>query len=452
MNVRSEGKTRDVHLGSPSSPPSRAAQGDLTFLDLLLILTQRKKLIVSATALSVIAALILAFALPQRFTATVLVLPPQGNSLTSLMLATQISRKNGAASWKPGGLPAEKNINDMYVSLMRSPSAEDAVIRQYGLQSEYRRQNLEDTRKALESHTVIDGATKDGLIRLSFTDRDPRRSAEIANGYVDQFKIQTQRLNLTEASQWRTIFENRLTEAKTDLETADEALKKAQPSSRSEQPAPLTLAMIQSAARMRAQIVAREVQLDAMQSYPGDEYPALSQAKTELVQLRTQFDVLDASKDTWPAAMQLGQTSPQASPDYLRRLRDAQFAESTVAALTEQLELARLDEARERAFLQVVSPAVTPHKASSPKRALLVIAGLSVGFTMGIMLALLQGGLVRMQQNPANGEKLQLLKQSLEIGSHAASDLTAKAVGENEEVGSLRPTQPEPSRFETSRS
>ncbi len=34
--------------------------------------------------------------------------------------------------------------------------------------------------------TSIDSGLKDGLIRLSVTDRDPRRAAELANGWVEE--------------------------------------------------------------------------------------------------------------------------------------------------------------------------------------------------------------------------------------------------------------------------
>jgi len=194
VKMRSEGTTQevpeDILLPRIISP---VEQEDLTFLDFVLIITQRKKLVGIVTAICVGIALILAFALPQEYTGTVIILPPQGNSSMSSMLASQLSGMNGAVGGMASSMLGMKNINDMYVSMLKSRSVEDAVIQRYGLQSEYRKKYLVDTRKALESHTKIDGATKDGLIRLSFSDRDPNRAAEIANGYVDQFKNLSQR-------------------------------------------------------------------------------------------------------------------------------------------------------------------------------------------------------------------------------------------------------------------
>ena len=188
VKMRSEGTIKEMpeDFDFPPIPPME--QEDLTFLDFLLIITQRKKLVGLVTAVCTALALILAFALPQEYTATVIILPPQGNSSVSSMLASQLSGMNSAMGGVAGSMLGMKNINDMYVSMLKSRSVEDAVIQRYELQAEYKKKYLADTRKALEKHAQIDGSTKDGLIRLNFDDRNPSRAAEIANGYVDQFR------------------------------------------------------------------------------------------------------------------------------------------------------------------------------------------------------------------------------------------------------------------------
>jgi len=422
-------------------PVSPVKQEELTFLDFLLIITQRKKLVGIVTAVCTGIALVLAFALPQEFTATVIILPPEGNSSTSSILASQLSGVNGAESGIPSSMLSTKNMNDMYVSMLRGPSIEDAVIQRYELQSEYREKYPVDARRALEDHTKIDGATKDGLIRLSFTDRDPSRSAEIANGYVEQFKNLSQHLAISEASQRRVVFENRLAKTKVDLENANEALKKAQLSTGVVQLDGQARAMIDSAARMRAQIAAKEVQIEAIRSYAGDENPALTQAQMELDRLRSPFNKHVASLEGSPEGGFLPKGAvPQAGLEYVRRLRDVRYYEAISEVLAKRLELAKLDEVREGAFIQVVDPAITPEKRSYPMRGLLVISGLAVGFTFGIMLALLQGGLIRMQQNAAGKDKLDLLRRSLWSGKSAKATVKAKNADEEEaeELRTLR--------------
>ncbi len=356
----------------------------------------------------------------------------------SSMLASQLEGMGGAVSGMAGSMLGLKNVNDMYVSMLKSRSVEDAVIQHFGLQSEYRKTYLADTRKVLEKHTKIDGTTKDGLIRLNFSDRNPNRAAEIANGYINQFRDLSQHLAITEASQRRVIFQAQLDKTKTDLENADEALKRTQLSTGMVQVDGQARAMIDSAARLRAQIVAKEVQIEAMRSYAGDENPALTQAQTELDGLRAQFDKLVGSKGGSADDVFLPKGAvPEAGLEYIRRLRDVKYYEAIFDVLARQLELAKLDEAREGAFIQVVDPAVPPDEKSFPKRGLFAIAGVAVGFTFGIMLALLQGGLLRMQQNPVTKDKLDLLKRSLWNGRSAKPKQT------KEEVTTLQHARPE---------
>jgi tyrosine-protein kinase Etk/Wzc len=438
VNMRSDGTAKspvqDVVFPSiPSGEPE-----DLTFLDVLLIVTQRKKLVGIVTAICTAFALLLAFALPQEYTATVIILPPQGNSSMSSMLASQLEGVGGAVSGMAGSMLGAKNVNDMYVSMLKSRSVEDAVIQRYGLQSEYRKNYLAETRRALEKHTKIDGSTKDGLIRLNFWDRNPNRAAEVANGYVNQFRDLSQHLAITEASQRRVIFQSQLDKTKTDLENADEALKRTQLSTGMVQVDGQARAMIESAARLRAQIVAKEVQIQAMRSYAGDENPALTQAQTELEGLRGQFDKMVGSKGGSADDVFLPKGAvPEAGLEYVRRLRDVKYYEAIFEVLARQLELAKVDEAREGAFIQVVDPAVPPEEKSFPKRGLFAVAGVAVGFTFGIMMALLQGGLLRMQQNPVTKDKLDLLKRSLWSGR------TARPKQAKEEVAALRHARPE---------
>jgi tyrosine-protein kinase Etk/Wzc len=438
VNMRSVGTAKSsvedvifpsIHRGEPE---------DLTFLDVLLIITQRKKLVGLATAICTVAALLLALALPQEYTATVTILPPQGSSSMSSMLASQLEGMGGAVSGMAGSMLGAKNVNDTYVAMLKSRSVEDAVIQHYGLQSEYRKAYMGDTRKALEKHTKIDGSTKDGLIRLNFWDRNPSRAAEVANGYVSQFRDLSQHLAITEASQRRVIFQAQLDKTKTDLENADEALKRTQLSTGMVQVDGQARAMIDSAARLRAQIVAKEVQIEAMRSYAGDENPALTQAQTELDGLRAQFNKLVGSKGGSADDVFLPKGAvPEAGLEYVRRLRDVKYYEAIFEVLARQLELAKVDEAREGAFIQVVDPAVPPEEKSFPRRGLFVIGGVAAGFTFGIMLALLRGGMLRMQQNPVTKDKLDLLKRSLWDG-RAARPKHAK-----EEVTALQHARPE---------
>lgn len=108
-----------------------------------------------------------------------------------------------------------KNPNEMFVAMLKSRTVEDAMVQRYGLMKEYRKRYLSDARLAFEKHVTVDGSGKDGMIHISVEARDPNRAAELANGYVEQFRSLSEHLAITEASQRRLFFRRSLNRLKT---------------------------------------------------------------------------------------------------------------------------------------------------------------------------------------------------------------------------------------------
>ena len=340
----------------------------LTFLTVLVVLARRKKFILWMTAAFALIACAVAFIIPPEYTATVLILPPQqGSSLSSALgeLGGLGSIANLASEF------GSKNLTDMYVSMMKTDSVENAVIQKYGLLGEYHKKYYYEARKKLEWYTTIDGSKKDGLIRLSFEDRNPARAAEIANGYIEILRTLSQHLAITEAAQRRVIFEQQLEKTKSDLANSEEALKQTELSTGFVQIDAQARALIGSAATLRAQMVAKQMQIDAMKAYAGEGNPDLQEQENELDGLRSQFNQLVGSNGSSPDDLFLSKGNvPEAELEYARKLRDVKYNEAIFEVLARELEIAKIDEAREGGFLQVVNPALTPERKSFPKRML----------------------------------------------------------------------------------
>jgi uncharacterized protein involved in exopolysaccharide biosynthesis len=290
-------------LNEPAVSPSAAPAGrnakeddEISLLDLLIVLAQRKFLVFWITAVFAILAIVISLLLPVRYTATVTLLSPQQNSSMSAALASQLGSMGGMAALAGGSLGL-KNPNDMFVAMLKSRTVEDAMVQRFGLMKEYRERYLSDARKSFERHTSVDGSGKDGMIRISVEDRDPRRAADIANGYVDQFRNLSQHLAITEASQRRLFFERELDQAKDNLADAEEALKQTEQTTGVIQLDSQARALIESGAALRAQITSREVQIQGIQTYATGENAQLVQAQRELDSLRAQLAKLGGSED-----------------------------------------------------------------------------------------------------------------------------------------------------------
>jgi uncharacterized protein involved in exopolysaccharide biosynthesis len=384
---------------------------EISLLDLLICVAERKLVVAWFTVGFAVLSLVVSFILPRRYTATVSLLPPQQNASMGGALASQLSGIGSFAALT-GGSFGFRSPNEMYVSMLKSRVVEDAMVQHFGLMEEYGKDYPTDARKAFERRADVNGGGKDGLIHISVEDRDPRRAADLANGYVDQFRNLSEHLAITEASQRRLFFERELAAAKDKLAGAEEALKQTEMSSGVIQLDSQARALIESGAAIRAQIAAREVQIQGMQTYATGENAQLIQAQRELEGLRAQLAKLGGSSEGDGLIVPKGRV-PQAGLEYIRGLREVKYNETIFDILARQFEIAKLDEARQGALIQVVDPAVPPDKRSFPKRTLIVIVAPLAGFLFGVLGAFLLTAFEHLKQESEAAMKLNLLRRAL---------------------------------------
>ena len=356
--------------------------------------------------------MIISLLLPSQFTATTVIMPPQNQSAGSTLMS-QLSALSPMASLATGGALGIKSPNDMYVAMLKSRTVEDAMVQRFDLMSEYHAKRRSDARKAFESQADIESNVKDGLIRISVTDRDPKRAAVMTNAYVEEYRRLSGTLAITEASQRRLFFEQQLAQAKDNLANAEEALKRTEQVTGMIQMDSQARALIESAASLRAQIAAKEVEIHAMRSFASDENPDLQLAEQQLAGWQAQLSRLTGKQNGEDDLLLSKGQVPGAGLEYLRKLRDVKYYETIFELLAKQFEMAKLDEARQGALIQVVDPAIPPDRRSSPKRTFIVLITTIAGFIIAMFWVLVTAAFASAQKNPENNERLERLKLTL---------------------------------------
>jgi tyrosine-protein kinase Etk/Wzc len=403
--------------GAPMANKPAIDESEISLLDLLIFVAERKVMLFRVTGIVTLLAIVTALVLPIRYTATVTLLPPQESTSMGAALASQLGNLGGVAALAGGGLGI-KNPNDRYVAMLQSRTVEDGMVNRFSLMQEYHKRYLSDARKTFESRTTVEGSGKDGLIHISIQDHDPRRASELANGYIDQFRDLTQHLAIGEASQRRLFFQQELEQAKNNLANAEEALEQTEQKTGVIQPDIQARALIESAASLRAQITAREVQIKVMETYATGQNSNLVQAQQELAGLRAQLAKLGGSEDSSGNEFMIPKgLVPKTGMEYVRRLRDVKYYETIFDILARQFEVAKLDEAKEGSVIQVVDAAVPPDKKSFPERALIVLGGVVIGLILGILTAAFQAFWEQMQSDPESSSKIERLRSQLSAKS-----------------------------------
>jgi len=409
-------ETSGTDLSEPSGLAPRVSgvrkRDDIALLDLIINVAERKRMVAWITAVFAIVAAIAVLILPQTYTAAVTLLPPQQSSSMSSVFASQLSGLGGAAALAGSGF-GFRNPNEMYIAMLRSRIVEDAMVQHFELMKEYHKRYVSDARRAFEKHTDVTGGGKDGLIHISVRDHDPNRASELANGYVEQFRSLSQNIAVTEASQRRLFFEQELLQAKNNLATAEEALKQTEQTTGVIQLDGQARALIESGAALRAEVAAREVQIQGIQTYATSENSQLIQAQRELGSLRAQVAKLNGSEDgTGDGFIVPKGRVPEAGLEYIRKLRDVKYYETIFDVLARQFELAKLDEAKEGALIQVMDPATPPDKRSFPKRTLTILGATLLGLIVGVFTSLILAGFEQMKRNPEDALRLALLRRA----------------------------------------
>jgi tyrosine-protein kinase Etk/Wzc len=354
------------------SEPLPTAGSEDSLIDVLALLLSHQKLIGAVTLAATAIAAVVAFFLPPSYIAEATILPPQQQSSSLAALAS------GAMGGLAAGMGSQlglKNPADIYIGILKCRTVSDEIIRLFHLDQVYGTDLLSKTRKSLSRHAEF-AASKESIISISVRDHDPKRAAAMANAFIDELYKLNSRLAITEASQRRLFFEQELRAEKDALADAEIGLKTTQQATGLLMPAGQAEVLIRTGAQLRAEIAASEVQLQALRSYETDENSQIQILKREIAALRDQAGRVEASGASDSKLEVSGTRLPEATLQYVRKMRDLKYHETLFELLAKQYEVARVDEAKQAPVIQVIDRAIVPDRDSRNRWALVAAAAL----------------------------------------------------------------------------
>ena len=370
---------------------------EVSLLDLLQIVADNLKLLTVGPLAVGATALAISFAIPPTYTAATKFLPPQQQqSLAAGMLSSL-----GALGGLAGAAAGLKNPADQYVAYLKSDNVQDALIERFKLLERYDEKYKVDARKELSKNARISSG-KDGLITVEVDDKDAKVSAELANAHVEELQRLLGQLAVTEAQQRRLFFEKQMKQTQDKLTQAEQALRSSGVDASALKSDPR--AAVTAVAQLQAQVTAQEVKVASLRGYLTESAPDFKQAMTELGALRTQLNKLENAN-----------SKTGGDGDYTARYREFKYQETLFELFAKQYEIAKVDEAREGAVIQVLDLAQTPEKKSKPKKALIaMLATLGSGFSL-LLFVFMRHGIRNAKHSPETAAKLARIKNSLAL-------------------------------------
>ena len=348
-----------------------------------LFLWGHRRLLIRVTAISLLLSVVLSFfVIPKSYTAVATIMPPDSGSAGS-MLISALSSKGGLGAL--GGLASsllhDHSSTALYVSLLESGNIADHLINRFDLRKVYHKRYYVDAAKHLAHETKISDDKKSGVITVKVEDVDPVRARDLAQAYLDELNRLVNQTSTSSARQERIFIEQRLHSVQNDLENAQIQLSDFSSKNTTVDITAQTRAMVDVGARLEGEIVAERSGLESLRQVYTDDNPHVQQVEARIGVLQNELNKLAGSStsavpsesspqsagELYPPLRQL----PRLAVRYTDLYRRVKVEEAIFELLTQQYEMARLEEAKDVPVVRVIDSPGIPEKKSFPPRVIL---------------------------------------------------------------------------------
>jgi uncharacterized protein involved in exopolysaccharide biosynthesis len=384
--------------------------------NLRLIWSKRRFLFRVAVA-ALTASTLVAFLIPKSYTSTTQLMPPDPQSTSGMaMMAAMAAKAGGGLGAVAGDLLGVKSSGALFIGVLRSQTSQDRLVQQFDLRKVYGTRLVTDARTKLDENTSISEDRKSGIITISVTDHSPQRAAALANACVDELNSLVSELSTSSAHRERVFLEERLKVAKQDLDDASSQLAEFSSKNNTLDIQQEGQAIVGAAAKLAGEMIAAQSQLEGLRQIFTDNNPRVRSLNARVGELRRQLEKIGGTQGStangvdqsverstdmpYPSLRNL----PLLGAKYANYYRRAKIQETVYELLTEQYELAKVQEAKETPSVKILDPAMVPEKKSFPPR--LVIMLLGTFFVLGFSVVWVLGSARWEEVDPQDPRKV----------------------------------------------
>ncbi|MEO7115970.1 MAG: Wzz/FepE/Etk N-terminal domain-containing protein [Caldimonas sp.] len=358
-----------------------------------MLLWKHRRRLARVTAISFIVGLCIAFVIPKRYKSVASIMPPDQQSSGAMMLAALASHSGslGGLGSLAGSLLGGHTTTALFVNLLHSSTVSGHLIDRFNLQHVYRKHYRIDTAKHLAHLTSITEDKKSGVITIAVEDENPLRARDLAQGYLDELNKLVTQTNTSAAHRERIFIERRLHSVQADLEHAQLELSEFSSRTSTVDIKEQTRAMVDTGARVQGELLVAQSGLQSLRQIYGEGNIRVRETEARIASLQRDLEKMTGSSaplvpeavgedsavsdtndkgELYPPLRQL----PRLAVPYADLYRQVRVQETVYELLTQQYELARIEEARNVPVVSVIDPPGVPEKKSFPHRLLLTLA------------------------------------------------------------------------------
>jgi len=346
------------------------------------LLWDRRRILARVTLCSLLLGAAFAFLIPKQYESTTRIMPPEQQGMGTAMLAALAGKAmpSGLASLT-GSMFGMKDTGALFLELLQSRTIQGHIVDRFDLQKIYRKRYRQDTVKRLAHRTDITQDRKSGVITIVVTDTDRERARDMAQAYVEGLDNLLIKVNTSAARREREFIEQRLVAVQGDLERAQIELSDFASKNTTLDIKEQTKAMVEAGAKLQAQLILARSEVDSLGQIYGEGNVRMRAANARVGELERELKKLGGSgtgssgdepdnSNLYPSLRQL----PILAVRWADLYRQVKIKETVFDLLTEQCELARIEEVKSLPSVRVIDPPSWPEKKSFPPRLIVTLA------------------------------------------------------------------------------
>jgi len=341
-------------------------------------------------SLSVVVALLI----PNRYQSVTRLMPPDSQPGSGLaMAAAALSGQAGGLAGMAGEMLGVKSTSDLFIGILTSRTVADHLIQKFNLQKVYGDRRMEDARQELASHTSAAVDRKSQITAITVTDKSPQRAAAMAQAYVEELNRLAAEVSTSSARRERIFLEGRLQAVNQDLQSAEKDFSQFASKNTAIDIKEQGKAMVDAAATLQGQLIAARSELEGLRQVYTNNNVRVRASEAKVAELQSQLNRIggkgESTSLTSPAESDQLYPSIRKLPllgvTYADLYRRTKIEEAVFETLTQEYELAKIQEAKEIPTVKVLDPPNLPDKKSFPPRTLIVLLGTALAFSFGVV-------------------------------------------------------------------
>lgn len=361
----------------------------------IILLWRQRETLKKVTGVGALLSLLIALLIPNTYESSTRLMAPDihGGGSEMAMMAGLLAKASGGVAGLASNLLGANNTGALFVGVLRSRTIADNLVDKFNLKKVYWVRKDADAREKLADRTDVSEDRKSGIITIAVVDRDPRRAADLARAYVDELNRLLALVNTSSAHRERVFIEERLELVKKELDAAAKQLSDFSIKNTAIDPKEQGKAMLSAAVTLQGELIADETQLHGLEAIYTDNNVRVRSIKARIAELRHQIQEFrgtdpgqssgsdDGDNSSYPSFRKL----PALGVTYADLYRELKLREAVFETLTQQYELARIEEAKEIPSVKVMDAADIPDKKSGPPRLIILALGAFVSLGLGAM-------------------------------------------------------------------